>query len=130
MAAAPNVNPDPTKQREEEIVRLDLIVSGPPGETYVKTWRYQADGRLAQPIVAPPKRADPHAPTTLEERVAWLAEHGWKVRTWPGGARAWRYQVTPIRTVYQIKKLRSQLDRYPRPELAGQLCNLDLALDL
>ena len=66
----------------------------------------------------------------LEAALHWCEQHGWKVRRWPGGARAWVNELTPVRTKLEIIRLRDQLKLYPRPELEGQAHALDLAYDL
>lgn len=64
-----------------------------------------------------------------EEALDWLRAHGWVVRQWPTGARAWKYGLKPVRSRGQILKLRSQMSsRPPRPELQGFMP--DLAFDL
>lgn len=35
---------------------------------------------------------------TLPEMVDWFRSHGWSVRTWPGGARAFKGQPRPVRS--------------------------------
>lgn len=69
-----------------------------------------------------------------EERAAnlekALAERGWIIRRWAGGARAFRGELYPIRTTEAIKRLRDNLRAYPRPDLDGQAHALDLRYDL
>lgn len=66
----------------------------------------------------------------LEAALKWCADHGWTVRRWPGGARAFKDGLKPVRTAEQIQRMRRELSRYPRPELQGQGVRLDLAYDL
>lgn len=65
----------------------------------------------------------------LEEAIEWCRQNWNTVRRWPGGARAWKYALTPIRTAEQIKALRARLQRQPDPRLNGTLHTLDLAFD-
>ena len=66
----------------------------------------------------------------LDAALTWCRSHGWTVRRWPGGARAWKNGLEPVRTQREILKLREKLSNNPRPELEGQGVNLDLAYDL
>ena len=66
----------------------------------------------------------------VEAALAWCRSNGWTVRRWPGGARAWKYGLVPVRKQYEIIKLRDELRMNPRPELEGQGVSLDLAYDL
>lgn len=68
--------------------------------------------------------------SSLEDRLAELTAAGWTVRRWPGGARAWKHGLVPVRKTWQIKKLRDELREHPRPELQGQGWALDLRYDL
>ncbi len=68
----------------------------------------------------------------LEWALAWCEAHGYTVRRWPGGARAWYGTPWPIRTVAEIKRRREQVERDAR---LGSLprdyywAGLDFALD-
>lgn len=66
---------------------------------------------------------------TLEAAVAWLEAHGYTVRRWPGGARAWLGEILPVRNKAQIIMLRNQL-AYEVPHDPTQYHALDLAYDL
>ena len=65
----------------------------------------------------------------LDQMVAWLEDNGWTVRKWPKGARGWLGDLRPIRTRSEIMRKRSQLQKYPPPELEGIVHTLELALD-
>ena len=68
---------------------------------------------------------------TLDEMSAWLEVAGWKVRRWPGGARAWKHEITPIRPRHRIRKMRNDLaSGWGDPEVLKVLHTLDLAFDL
>ena len=84
---------------------------------------------------------------TLDEMIAWLSEHGWKVYRWQevpemgisAGARAFFGKPLPVRTKYEIVYRRSQLqaklEKYlGRPDpYTGQIKKLPIdlvALDL
>lgn len=68
----------------------------------------------------------------LEWALAWCETHGYTVRRWPGGARAWLGAPWPIRTVAEIRRRREQVERdarlgtLPRDFYWG---GLDFALD-
>ena len=68
---------------------------------------------------------------TLDDMVAWLENDGWTVRRWIFGARAWKGSIHPIRTAYEIKRLRESLERRKREGEAElqevELHGIDLA---
>lgn len=66
----------------------------------------------------------------LAGALNWCRSNGWTVRQWPTGARAWKHGLEPVRSKYEILKLRDQLREHPRPELEGAGYTLDLAYDL
>ena len=66
---------------------------------------------------------------TLDAAVSWLEAHGYTVRRWPGGARAWLGDILPVRNKAQIIMMRNQL-AYERPHDPTQYHALDLAYDL
>ena len=66
---------------------------------------------------------------SLESMVAWLENNGWSVRRWPGGARGWKEEMLPVRTAFEIKRMRNRFERHPPPELEGRIHALDFAFD-
>ena len=90
--------------------------------------RYDPASPHIQPRMLPESVTDNHE-LSLDQMVAWLEGSGWKVRRWPGGARAWKYEVSPVRSRAQIIKKRERLERSTPPELVGKLYTLDLAFD-
>lgn len=108
-----------------EITRIDLFEN--PGGTQVfkfaAGWR---DGTRPYPV-----EVKLETEWTLEKMDAWLVDHGWKARHWPGGARYWNGEITPIRTRSEIMAKRAKLERTRStndPRL--QIHALDLAYDL
>ena len=98
------------------------------GVTVVKFWK--CDGK----DIPPPEGASLHGPEfDLEEALAWCEAHGYTVRRWPGGARAWKGQPWVIRTRGRIRRRRVEVESMAR---AGQLpsdfyfTGLDFALDM
>lgn len=69
----------------------------------------------------------------LDGAIAWLEAHGYTVRRWPNGARAWKGTPWPIRTRGQIQRKREQVEK---AVMAGRLdggfnwTSLDFALDM
>jgi hypothetical protein len=61
--------------------------------------------------------------------IAWCKEHGWTVREFPGGARAWKGEVKPVRDASTIRMLRRQVMETLRREGADQRLFFDLAYD-
>jgi hypothetical protein len=45
----------------------------------------------------------------LEVSITWCENHGFTVRRWPGGARAWKGEAMPVRDAGAIMRLRSQI---------------------
>lgn len=65
----------------------------------------------------------------LGAALAWCEKNRWVVRRWPGGARAFKNGLYPIRTAGAIKKLRDQLKAHPDSSLNGTLYAIDLRYD-
>lgn len=61
--------------------------------------------------------------------IAWCKEHSWKVREFPGGVRAWKYEVMPVRDSSTIRYLRRQIDEAIRRGHSDERRNFDLAYD-
>jgi hypothetical protein len=67
----------------------------------------------------------------LEGALAWCEAHGYTVRRWDGGARAWKGKPWPVRTQKQILRKRSEVERQAFAGHAdGHLLTLDFALDM
>lgn len=70
---------------------------------------------------------------SLDEMIAWCENHGYTVRRWAGGARAFWGHPHPVRTKYAINKLRQKLSDRKRQgdkSLASvEIHSLDLAFD-
>jgi hypothetical protein len=65
----------------------------------------------------------------LTEALGWCMTHGYSVRQWDGGARAWRGEPWVIRTRPQIARRRQQAERQARQQRqAGGSTNV-LSLD-
>ena len=77
---------------------------------------------------------DVHHDLDLEAALDWCKEHGYTVRTWDGGARAWHGEIWVIRTRAQIKRKREQAERrvaalIRRSKPVPNLTFLDFAYD-
>jgi hypothetical protein len=105
-----------------EITRIDFLVTGA-----TTTVNKMGMNVFEKTIVAEGKT---HKNFDLAAALDWLRVRGWTVREWPGGARAWRDGLKPIRSAREIIRLRDELRAYPRPELEGKAHTLDLAFDL
>jgi len=108
---------------KNEITRIDFAIhpQGVVVNKYDRSWEYSPGG-----LVSHETKTD----FDVEAAISWLQKHGWKVRRWPGGARAWLGEIKPIRTRGRIQKIRDELRERPRPELQGAGVALDLAYDL
>lgn len=69
----------------------------------------------------------------LAAALAWCIAHGYTIREWTGGARAWRGEPWVIRTRSQIARRRQQAKRQARQQSrAGRptsLLSLDFAFE-
>lgn len=97
------------------------------GVTVVKF--YKSDGR----DVPDPEGACLRGPEfDLARALAWCEAHGYAVRRWPGGARAWKGQPWAVRTRQQIRRRRVEVEGLVRGgHLPGGFffAGLDFALD-
>lgn len=118
----PKFNPIVPAEPDAEITRMDFVILD--GSVIVNKLGAGFYGKL---VVL---KSETKAGFDLETALAWCRSKGWIVRRWPGGARAWKYKLEPVRGHYEILKLRDELRINPRPELEGQGVNLDLAYDL
>ena len=108
----------------DTITRIDLfqIPAGVLVHKYPHYWT----------AATPPASTTTNAAMSLDAMVAWLNENGWTVRRWPGGARAWKGEMLPVRSRYQIKRKREELKaRWQEGNAQGvQIHAIDLAYDL
>lgn len=74
----------------------------------------------------------------LQAALDWCQTHGYTVRTWHGGARAWKGAIWPIRTSWQIVRKRQDLEQIALAKMRQEpgkwhheetLLALDLAYD-
>lgn len=66
----------------------------------------------------------------IDLALAWCREHGWAVREWPGGARAWRKGVEPVRSARQVKRMEREGLLAIDPEWAEEGYEINLQYDL
>ena len=104
--------------------RIDFAVV-PSGVAVTKFWL--VDGRSVPLHVGEMKPPG----FDLEAALAWCEAHGYTVRRWDGGARAWKGAPWPVRTRAQILRKRSAVERQVFAGYAGgHLLTLDFALDM
>jgi hypothetical protein len=103
------------------ITRIDFTVVPVDGAVNIRKY---AEGWTASTL---PAIASTNRTQSLEDMLAWLEDHGWTIRRWPGGARAFRDRPMPVRTRAAIQRLRHELTTYPIPGV--ELHTLDFALD-
>ena len=78
------------------------------GSTIVIKMRYDKGAMRDVPTNHERKNGD----FDLDAALDWCRENGYAVLAWPGGARAWHGpKPRVIRTTYQIRRLRVQLER-------------------
>lgn len=119
----PKCNPISPVIPDAEITRMDFVVT--PGGVIVNKLGTGLYGKL----VVVKAETKPQS-FELETALDWCRSQGWVVRTWPGGARAWKHGLEPVRNSAEIIRLRQELITNPRPELNGRGNSLDLAYDL
>jgi hypothetical protein len=104
--------------------RIDFIVV-PSGVAVTKFWLI--DGRSIPLHGGEMKPVD----FDMEGALAWCEAHGYTVRRWEGGARAWKGAPWPIRTRAQILRKRSEVEREALAgHSSGNLLSLDFAYDM
>jgi hypothetical protein len=61
--------------------------------------------------------------------IQWCKDNNWQVREFPGGARAWKYEVKPVRDASTIQRMRRQvIAHFDRGEIDTRR-QFDLAFD-
>ncbi len=105
------------------ITRIDLVQTayGPAKRCWRAGWM-------------PGDLADEYAPLaegwTVSSAADKLEGDGWKVRRWPGGARAWRIAPRPVRTGRRADRFRERLLSCPPSGLDDRVTGYDKYLDL
>lgn len=104
-----------------EIIRADILQVGSAWvyRTYPRGWT--AKTRPLKELEVDQVRAS--------EIIQWCKDHGWQVREFPGGARAWKGEVKPVRDTYTIQRLRRQIDMALSRGEADPRRQFDLAFD-
>ncbi len=113
--------------------RIDFTALGDGRVIVVKLW-HDSENRQDIPVSRDTKPDG----FSLDEALEWCRNNGYVVRTWPGGARAWKGELRVIRTAHEIMRLRRKLEaewqaafgRNPgRWSDLDTLLSLDLAYD-
>ncbi len=115
--------------KEPRITRIDFSVirAGVIVNKFPENWYSDRAGPVSHEIKPPD--------FDLEAAIRWLQEHGWSVRRWSDGARAWRGPMLPVRDSVAIQRLRNKLTEeshlYQGHHPRGlQVHTLELAFDL
>jgi hypothetical protein len=67
----------------------------------------------------------------IDAALSWCREHGWAVREWPGGARAWKSTIEPVRSASQAERMRKDgLLLVPAEWVELGYSNIDIKYDL
>ncbi|MDR3572821.1 MAG: hypothetical protein P4L50_03085 [Anaerolineaceae bacterium] len=106
-----------------EITRIDFRTIAGKVRVSKYPWGWTA---LTRPVTEETKPVG----FDLEASLKWCADNGFTVRRFPGGARAWKGEVLPIRDRYTIQRMRRDIDNGKRPDLVTNDFCLDLAYDL
>jgi hypothetical protein len=108
-----------------EIIRIDFTQIG---DTWnVKKYPYGWTAKT-RPIKDETKPAGFDISAALE----WAKKSGWIVREYPGGARAWKGELLPVRDGQTIKRMRNRADKAyynGTPGDLGSRRQFDLAYD-
>jgi len=112
-----------------QFTRIDIVKG--PEMVSIRKWRAGwSIGQINDEYVEMPADYDP------EPSLIWAEAHGWDVRRWPGGARAFAPgTLAPVRHKNEIIRLRNRLEdetyRYHGQHPRGIEVNaLDLAYEL
>jgi hypothetical protein len=104
-----------------EITRVDILQVA--GKWSVRKYPYGWTAKT-RPI-SQREMTDAEAATA----IAWCKQHGWTVREFPGGARAWKGEVKPVRDASTIKMLRRQIEANFRRNEVDVRARFDMAFD-
>jgi hypothetical protein len=86
-----------------ETTRIDFIETGKGWQ--VRKYPYGWTAKT-HPISLDEKPAD----FDLEAALAWCEQQRWQVHRWPGGARAWKGDLLPVRDASAIRAMRRQVE--------------------
>lgn len=104
--------------------RIDFTVLSDGGVIITKMRRDTSNLQYPRAIPLPDGSSTKTPGFDLEGALTWCEDHGYVVRRWPGGARAWKgSKPWPIRTGYGIFKARQRAER------EGKGFSLDFAYD-
>jgi hypothetical protein len=104
-----------------EITRIDIMQVS--GKWVVKKYPYGWSAKT-RPLTEK-QLSDSEAAFAIN----WCKQNGWTVREFPGGARAWKGEVKPVRDAMAIRSLRRQIEaNFQRMEI-DQRRQFDLAFD-
>lgn len=108
-----------------KVTRIDLVETnaGPVKRCWRAGWIPGDKPRLSD--VAPLAEG-----WTVESAADKLEADGWKVRRWPGGARAWRIAPRPVRTGEYAARFRDRMLANPPKALENRITSYDKYLDL
>jgi hypothetical protein len=103
----------------------------PDGRVVVQKLRRDTRTNPARPRDIPLESEVKPEDFDLAGALAWCQGHGYTVREWTGGARAWKGEPWVIRTRAQIARKRQQIEAEVRRGGGGgrSLLSLDLAYD-
>ena len=105
-----------------EITRIDFVESGQGWQ--VRKYPYGWTART-HPLSLEEKPAG----FDLEAALAWCEQRHWQVRRWPGGARAWKGELLPVRDSSSIRAMRRQVERNIMSNHTDVRRAFDLAFD-
>jgi hypothetical protein len=104
-----------------EITRIDILIVA--GKWTVRKFPYGWTAKT-RPITEKELSED-----QAQIAIAWCKEHGWAVREFPGGARAWKGEVKPVRDTATITRVRRQIEENFRRGEIDNRRQFDLAFD-
>lgn len=103
------------------ITRIDFLLI--EGQMHIRKYPYGWTART------PHMTDDIRTPEECEAAIKWCSDHGWLVRRWPGGGRAWAGPLLPVRDYSTIKMLRHQISQRRERGEADERNHFNLAFD-
>lgn len=118
-------------QNPQEVTRIDLFELQGDYAGQIRVEKYPADWVN---VHATRPQISINGQMSLDQMVEWMAQNGWIVRRWPGGARGWKYELKPVRSRAQVINLRGRLmERKMKGDKSlenVQVHSLDLAFEM
>jgi hypothetical protein len=104
-----------------KITRIDFEIK--PDRVHVKKYPFGWTAKTR------PIKQYEITPEEYQADLKWLKDHGWSMREWPGGSRAFKGDPLPVRTGSTIAYMRRQVERHFASGQLDPRRQFDLAFD-